>query len=124
MINNTMPPKSSVYTHRAPPVAGAWQQGVFDCSNDIGTCLLSCICPCVVYGQMKSKLDRTSCFMNGCIYAIVANIGCYCFLTGLFRGQVRRTYGIPGGSFEDCLIHCFCSPCAMTQEKLEIDARS
>jgi hypothetical protein len=48
---------------------------------------------------------------------------CHCFLGCSGRNEIRKRYGIEGDSFMDCCIHTFCVPCALTQEKREIENR-
>ena len=37
------------------------------------------------------------------------------------REEIRQRYGIRGGPFLDCLTSQFCNPCALTQERREIE---
>mmetsp|Transcript_29100 Transcript_29100/g.67492 ORF Transcript_29100/g.67492 Transcript_29100/m.67492 type:complete len:233 (+) Transcript_29100:90-788(+) len=39
----------------------------------------------------------------------------------VMRWKIREHYDIPGDKMEDCLLHCFCGPCAMAQEAIHVD---
>jgi Cys-rich protein (TIGR01571 family) len=51
-----------------------------------------------------------------------AMIACLCALclgcigAGYNRQKLRNMYEIQGNFFVDCLVHCFCGVCAVTQE--------
>ena len=36
-----------------------WTNGLFDCSDDIGTFVKSCVCPCLVFANNKKALNNT-----------------------------------------------------------------
>ena len=67
------------------------------------------------------------------MYFCVASAGLGSCYAGSFRGQIRRKSGISvsfllrleinnkGTCLEDNCVHLFCSPCAMIQEKRQID---
>ena len=100
-----------------------WKHDLFGCFDDIGTCLLACCCPCWVYGQNKAIFEKNdSAFMNCMIFFCCSCVGTC--LAGTLRNNIRQTLGIkphaiPGCG--NCLTHaCCCSPCAMTQEYLEL----
>lgn len=39
-----------------------------------------------------------------------------CIGSGCNRQAIRKSYGIHGNYFMDCILHLFCSTCAVTQE--------
>jgi Cys-rich protein (TIGR01571 family) len=53
------------YVHRRPGnsyqydtvVIRDWSHGLLDCCSDCGTCCLATWCPCMVYQQVKRRLD-------------------------------------------------------------------
>ncbi|KAK9287784.1 hypothetical protein L1049_016224 [Liquidambar formosana] len=44
-----------------------WATGLFDCANDMGTCLITCCLPCITFGQVAAAVDegRSCKFTNG-----------------------------------------------------------
>ncbi|KAI9099436.1 PLAC8 family-domain-containing protein [Phlyctochytrium arcticum] len=100
-----------------------WSNGLFDCFGDIGTCIFACCFPCYVYGTNKQALNRNSgCVGDCCVYSLTMGCGCAPCVGSGGRGSVRAKYNITGGSCGDLLAHCCCAPCALTQEKREIDS--
>jgi len=61
--------------------------------------------------------------LNCCIYTIYIFMGCASFLGGSLRKRIRSFYSIPSGDYRDSLLYCLCYPCALTQEKIEIEGR-
>ncbi|KAF5383066.1 hypothetical protein D9615_004826 [Tricholomella constricta] len=110
-----------------------WSNGLFDCCNDAGTCVLSWFCPCVVYGQNKQRLDHLQgkgtpdpehggCSSGDCcIHGLITGCcGAGWILQIGTRANVRSRYGIKGDSWSDCCASFWCMPCALTQESQEI----
>ncbi|XP_027155758.1 cell number regulator 10-like, partial [Coffea eugenioides] len=58
---------------------------------------LTCWCPCVTFGRNAEIVDKAK-----------------------FSTKLRQHYGIKNGACPDCLIHCFCQPCALCQEYHEL----
>ncbi|KAH8116155.1 PLAC8-domain-containing protein [Phellopilus nigrolimitatus] len=110
-----------------------WSFGFCDCFGDFGTCCLGCLCPCIVYSQVKTRLshlERTGqhhpeggdsfasdCFVHGlldcCGMGWVLQIGS--------RSSIRDRYRIGGNGCADCLAAWCCTPCELTQESREIE---
>ncbi|KAI8891486.1 PLAC8 family-domain-containing protein [Globomyces pollinis-pini] len=101
---------------------GTFENGLFGCFSNIGTCCLATFCPCVVYGQNQAALQNgEGCFLNGLIYTVVAALGCQSCLGAYGRGQVRDARGLDGEFCGDCITHYCCTPCALTQEHAELE---
>ncbi|KAL2912332.1 hypothetical protein HK105_208179 [Polyrhizophydium stewartii] len=115
-------PQMGVYS--APAKKTEFTHGLFDCFGDIGTCFLACFCPCVVYGQNQQRAhNKDGCFMDCCIYYCAAEFGCHSCIGCYGRGQVRERSNVANGSsVGDCCVHICCTPCALTQEKRDLDA--
>ncbi|TKY60957.1 PLANT CADMIUM RESISTANCE 2 [Spatholobus suberectus] len=43
--------------------------------------------------------------------------------SGYYRSRMRKQYGLRGDDCTDCLVHCFCEPCALCQEYRELENR-
>ncbi|WVZ73535.1 hypothetical protein U9M48_021829 [Paspalum notatum var. saurae] len=46
-----------------PGTAGLrrWSTGLFHCMDDPGNCLITCLCPCITFGQIADIVDKGSC---------------------------------------------------------------
>ncbi|XP_050231365.1 protein PLANT CADMIUM RESISTANCE 3-like [Mercurialis annua] len=99
-----------------------WSTGICDCSSDLRTCCMSCLCPCVIFGRVADILDKgkTSTATSGALYVILACIAGPCLVSAPYRSKLRRQYNIEGSRPRDCLVHCFCDPCALAQEYREL----
>jgi Cys-rich protein (TIGR01571 family) len=53
--------------------------------------------------------------LAGICNMIMVFVGC------TYRGKIREQFGIQGSSCEDCLLHSFCTLCAVTQEARHVD---
>ncbi|KAI8898571.1 PLAC8 family-domain-containing protein [Globomyces pollinis-pini] len=98
----------------------SFHSGLFGCTNDLGTFCVSLLLPCLVYGQNKKMLNvesdcRTSGIKYGVCFVIQSCMG------GKLRGEIRRERGLEGSALEDCMLHLACRPCALTQERIELD---
>ncbi|KAH6563525.1 hypothetical protein BASA62_008488 [Batrachochytrium salamandrivorans] len=88
-----------------------------------GTCIIACFCPCVTYGQNQQRAEnKEGCFMDAAMYCIASSCGFQSCIGCMGRGHVRAVSNITNdSSVADCLTHLCCSPCALTQEKRELD---
>jgi len=112
-----------------------WSNDLLDCFGDCGTCCLAYFCPCVVYQQVKQRLDHlqrdgrpdpelggSGCGGDCCLYGTVL---AFCGIGWVFqigtRSSIRTRYRIRGGGFTDCLASCLCVPCELTQSSRELE---
>ncbi|KAJ3048472.1 hypothetical protein HK097_010508 [Rhizophlyctis rosea] len=135
------PPAYAAQPGMAAPVAGApvmmpaqqqpraagskdFMNGLFDCFGDFGFCIYAWCCAPCAYGQNQQKLHKTDgCIGDCCIYTLAAACGCHSCVGAYGRGAVRNKHGIEGGIVGDWCAHLCCTPCALTQEKMEMEAR-
>lgn len=105
-----------------------WKHPLLSLSDPLSF-LISCIgCPCIVYSENMQKLHKKPSPLVDCLtYAVILDCGCYSCLGiltfnkgGSTRGDIRKKYGIQGSEAEDCLTHCCCVCCALSQEKMEL----
>jgi len=111
-----------------------WTNGICSCFGDFGTCCVACWCPCIIYGQNKTRVKHLrekgyphpeggeSCGSDCMVLGLIT-----CF-TGLgwilqipLRNDVRERYRIRGSGGGDCCTIFWCNPCALTQESREIE---
>jgi Cys-rich protein (TIGR01571 family) len=112
-----------------------WSYGLLDCFSDCGTCCLAYFCPCVVFQQVKQRINYLSsngrpdpeqggsgCGGDCCLYGTVqACVGLGCLFQIGTRSSIRARYRIRGSGFTDCLASCFCVPCELTQSSRELE---
>jgi len=109
-----------------------FQTGLCDCTEDCCTFIMALLIPCWVAGQNEELKTggnpgcACTC-MTGCCIGICAtafNLPCiFSWWLGTRRSDTRYRYRIAGDACEDCMCHLCCSPCALTQESLEIRKR-
>uniref|UniRef100_A0A804NSM9 Cell number regulator 2 n=1 Tax=Zea mays TaxID=4577 RepID=A0A804NSM9_MAIZE len=81
------------------PVA-AWSTGLCNCFDDCHNCCVTCVCPCITFGQTAEIIDRgsTSCGTSGALYALVMLLtGCQCVYSCFYRAKMRAQYGLQDG---------------------------
>ncbi|KAK9179946.1 hypothetical protein WN943_029152 [Citrus x changshan-huyou] len=102
-----------------------WKAHFCGCGNDCATRCITCWLPCVTFGQIAEILDdgQSSCCTQGFVYVILSLFACNCLLSCVYRGKLRKKYGLQGNSFCDCCVHCFCETCALCQEHAELRSR-
>lgn len=104
------------------------------CLNDMETCVVTMICPCVTWARVASQsgafkgsskpptaniydVDAMFCL----IYACCSHF--HCCLGIVSREHLRQAYNINGDCMADCMIHTFAHQCALCQEMRELKQR-
>ncbi|KAG9458356.1 hypothetical protein H6P81_002864 [Aristolochia fimbriata] len=64
-----------------------------------------------------------SCGTAGCLFVLLAYMGCVCFYSSGYRGKLRSQYQLQEAPCNDCLVHCCCSSYAWCQEYRELRTR-
>jgi len=112
-----------------------WSYGMYGCCcENYGTCCFACLCPCIVYAKLKSRVSylernnyphpeggsgcNSDCFIHCCLSSLCA-VG-WVLQIGQ-RSTVRDRYRISGNGCADCMSVWCCSPCTLTQESREVD---
>jgi len=112
-----------------------WNNGLLDCFGDCGTCCLAYFCPCIVYQQVKTRIDHLQANGRPDPQHGGSGFGGDCFIHGLLTGccglgwvlqmstraTLRTRYKIRGGGCTDCLAAFCCMPCELTQESRELE---
>ena len=102
-----------------------WGFPFFSCFEDCFTFCCAAAVPAAVYGRNKQRAnhDDECCMYTGlyCIVDVATAQQCGCVLVGLDRQALRQRQSIPGTLVEDLAVATFCLPCALTQQKLELD---
>ncbi|CAD6250561.1 unnamed protein product [Miscanthus lutarioriparius] len=110
---------------QAAPVA-AWSTGLCDCFDDCSNCCVTCLCPCITFGQIAEIIDRgsTSCGTSGALYTLIMLLtGCQCVYSCFYRAKMRAQYGLQESPCADCCVHWCCQCCALCQEYRELKKR-
>jgi len=110
-----------------------WSFGLFDCFSSCNACCWSLWCPCVVYSHNKQRLHSLqtqgtplprgseSLDAHCCIYGSLDCIGFGWILQVQTRADLRERYEIRGSMVDDCFASWCCRPCALSQERREIE---
>ncbi|KAJ0037632.1 hypothetical protein Pint_22355 [Pistacia integerrima] len=97
--------------------------GLFDCFSDCSTCCCTFWCPCITFGQIADIVDKgnRSCCVSGALYCVVFTLtGCACCYSCCYRIKMRQQFMLKKSPCDECLVHFFCGPCALCQERREI----
>ncbi|XP_030534518.2 protein PLANT CADMIUM RESISTANCE 3-like isoform X2 [Rhodamnia argentea] len=122
------PPPPPMQIAQYPPAGaapGQWTTGLCGCCEDPSNCIITWCCPCITFGQNAEIIDggATSCCVGGLIYYLLANVGVACLYTCGYRKKLRGLHSLQEDPCDDCLVHCFCLPCALCQEHRELKNR-
>ncbi|KAK2464728.1 hypothetical protein APHAL10511_003304 [Amanita phalloides] len=112
-----------------------WSFDLCNCFDDCGTCVLGCWCPCMLYAQLKQRIDYLNAYgtpdpnrggsgvnLNCMVWcALHVTTGCGCLLQAINRGNIRNRYMIEGDGFADFCTAGWCPACELTQEHRELD---
>uniref|UniRef100_A0A7N0ULZ3 Uncharacterized protein n=1 Tax=Kalanchoe fedtschenkoi TaxID=63787 RepID=A0A7N0ULZ3_KALFE len=127
-INKEVPP--GTHGHGGPNVRSysplPWSSGLFDCFSDIGTCCLTCWCPCVTFGRIAEMADRgaSPCGVSGALYTLICCLtGCSCMYSCFYRAKLRGQLFLDESPCADCCVHFCCEGCALCQEYRELKSR-
>ncbi|VVB11988.1 unnamed protein product [Arabis nemorensis] len=102
-----------------------WSSDLFDCMNDSENAVITCIAPCVTFGQIAEITDEgaTPCATGGLLYAVIFVFGFSFVYSCIFREKMRNKYELPDAPAPDWITHLFCEQCALCQEYRELKHR-
>ncbi|XVF50630.1 hypothetical protein PTKIN_Ptkin04bG0117200 [Pterospermum kingtungense] len=102
-----------------------WSSGLCSCCEDCSSCLTTCCCPCITFGQNAEIVDRgtTTCVGAGVFYYLLAHACCCSIYTCTYRKKLRSMYGLKEEPCADFFVHCFCHCCAICQEYRELQSQ-
>merc|ERR1712025_129647 len=87
------------------------------CCDDLGTCIIAWLAPCVSFGQISEAVGTSSCFMGGILF-LIPLVNIICWIKN--RGAVREQHGIDGSLIGDLFAICCCPLCALVQEAQQV----
>ncbi|KAL3716256.1 hypothetical protein ACJRO7_007939 [Eucalyptus globulus] len=113
--------------HNVPNAnVGEWTTSLCACFGDIPNCFITCVCPCITFGQNAEIIDRgnITCVRAASLCCTVCNL-CICTFcyTCTYRTKLRSFFSIPGNQCGDCFVHLLCQLCALCQEYRELKNR-
>ncbi|KMZ73998.1 plant cadmium resistance 2 [Zostera marina] len=111
---------------RPPQGQQEWSTGLCGCFDDPGNCCITCLCPCITFGQIAEIVDKgsSSCGVSGALYGLLCSFtGCQCIYSCFYRKKMREQYSLPASPCADCLVHCCCEGFALCQEYRELKNR-
>ncbi|CAO2824005.1 unnamed protein product [Amaranthus hypochondriacus] len=123
---HTTPNEEVKSTWKVPTASGQWSTGLCECHSDISNCFITCLCPCITFGQISEIVDRgtSSCAINGAIYTLLAVIaGIPCIYSCFYRRRLRNEFNLNGNSCTDFCTHFCCELCSLCQEYRELKLR-
>ncbi|KAG8755061.1 hypothetical protein FRC14_004390 [Serendipita sp. 396] len=111
-----------------------WSNGTFSCFGDCMTCCVATWCPCITYGQNKTRFEHLeqqgyphpsggeSCGSDCLLHCLLTScLGAGWVLQIGSREKIRDRYKIEGGLMGDCCLSFCCNPCTLTQESRELE---
>lgn len=105
-------------THESP-----WSTSIFGCFQDLKSCFVTAICPCITSGQVAEIVNegKTSRWEGTILFLLFSMMLSGCFYTLFTRKKMRRLYKLKGSNVTDCMAHTFLLPCALCQEYRELN---
>jgi len=102
---------------------GEWNEQLFGCCDDLGSCCYGYWCLPCLFGSNTEKIDDSNCVLMCCAYCCLAQ--CYlCWIPHwLKREKLRNKFGLKEDPCGDCPVTLFCGPCAVCQEAREMKSR-
>ena len=100
-----------------------WSSGLYDCCDDIVSCLMSARFPAITFGLNKERLDGSSACESCCAYFFLHLVCMCCIVHAPMRGALRDKYNLEESGCNDCVAVTFCPCCALAQEARELNYR-
>jgi len=97
---------------------GEWAHGLMGCCDDIGTCLIAWLVPCVTFGQNAEAAGTASSCVIGAVLFLIPLVNLVCWVQT--RGAIREQHGIEGSVISDILAIFCCPLCAIVQEAQQV----
>lgn len=111
---------------------GQWSHDFCDCCSALDVCFCASFFPAIRWSETMSYVPALSCcgvagFWGWLLVSLLVLMPCvFCPLVVFIiladrRSALRQQFNIKGSCPMDCLLYCFCSICAMTQEGREVE---
>ena len=93
-----------------------WDNSLFGCFSDCGTCCYGFWCTCCLAGSNAQRLEKAKgdpdadCCAHCCIWYILSCFCCQgCYECSTTRKDMRKRYNLEGDDASACLAHTFCA---------------
>lgn len=94
-----------------------WNTGLCDCLISPCICLQGLLCPCCLYGKNNKEVSNDTFCGSMLCYLL-----CFpCCQQTKTRYLIRQKYNLLAQPCDDCCVSWFCTPCALCQERREIE---
>jgi Cys-rich protein (TIGR01571 family) len=99
---------------------GGWDIDLFDCKKNPIMFLWACCVPCggTCMQAVDAKLTQND--KNAPLFACLLDCFCGCIGAAINRSRVREQLSIHDSILMDVLLSCFCGPCSITQEYIQV----
>ena len=106
-----------------------WNTGFFDCCQHPALSALTCLCPCLTFGQIIEQSPggigvpcAGSCGAGCLLFCCLEEIGAGPWLMCTVRKAIRQHYNVDGEALEDFFLSWFFPCCALVQMKTQMDS--
>lgn len=92
----------------APAGSAQWSSGLFDCFNDLPSCVITYFCGCVSHGMVQGRVESKPWGVDTLLFILGAYLCCaHCWYFGVKRREsVRAKYGLPEDPCGGVPPHC------------------
>ncbi|XP_055821921.1 cell number regulator 1-like [Solanum dulcamara] len=102
-----------------------WSTGLFDCFSDIKNCFITCLCPCVTFGQVDEILSqgKMTWWEAALMFGLLETLCCQASLVFAWyhRVQFRKKYNLMGNLFSEFAITLFCMRLVLCQNYRQLN---
>ncbi|XP_059276077.1 cell number regulator 1-like [Lycium ferocissimum] len=103
-----------------------WSTGLFDCFSDLKNCFITCLCPCVTFGQVDEILSEGSMtWWEGALMFGILDTLCFSQASFIFawyhRVQFRKKYNLMGNLLSEFAITLCCMRLVLCQNYRQLN---
>uniref|UniRef100_A0A0V0I6C0 Putative cell number regulator 1-like n=1 Tax=Solanum chacoense TaxID=4108 RepID=A0A0V0I6C0_SOLCH len=102
-----------------------WSTGLFDCFSDIKNCFITCLCPCVTFGQVDEILSQgqMTWWEAALMFGLLEAFCCQASLVFAWyhRVQFRKKYNLMGNLFSEFAITLICMRLVLCQNYRQLN---
>ncbi|CAN4118127.1 unnamed protein product [Withania somnifera] len=102
-----------------------WSTGLFDCFTDLKNSFITCLCPCITFGQVDEILsERQITWWEGALmFGLLELFSCQTsFVFAWYhRMQFRKKYNLMGNLFSELAIALFCMRLVLCQNYRQLN---
>ncbi|KAJ3207168.1 hypothetical protein HDU67_007626 [Dinochytrium kinnereticum] len=95
----------------------SWHYPLFSISSCIKDPVFAFALPCIANARISHEFHHQPGMLEGILGTCFLGI----FATAPLREEIRERLEIRGDSFQDYAVSCCCGPCALIQERWELD---